>query len=218
VLLLGTVALLLLLHRGDAEGAARLAHREIEFLLHRGETVEERVPVAQRHWWNWFRVTHGVLAATDRRLLYVGAPPQALLRHEEEPAELEEASWRYEQPIEVQRERMFFGTLEGLVLSTDSVRERFAVAAHDVARLDTVLAVITRRREEMRAVQDAERRALEVAAEAARRPISHLTREGESLERIAARYGTSIDSLRAWNALANDRIKVGQRLLVKPGR
>jgi hypothetical protein len=210
--------LLLLLHRGDAEGAGRLAHREVEFLLQRGETIEERVPVVQRHWWNWFRVTHGVLAATDRRLLYVGTPPEPVLRREQEPAELEEAVWRYEQPIEVHRERMFFGTREGLVLSTDSVRERFAVAAHDVARLDTVLAVIVRRRAEMRAVYDAERRALEVAAEAARRPITHLTREGESLERIATRYGTSVDSLRAWNRLGNDRIRVGQRLLVKPGR
>lgn len=218
MLFLGTVALLLLLHRGDAEGAARLAHREVEFLLQRGETIEERVPVAQRHWWNWFRVTHGVLAATDRRLLYVGTPPEPIFRREEEPAELEEAAWRYEQPIEVHRERMFLGTLEGLVLSTDSVRERFAVASHDVARLDTVLAVIARRRAEMRAIQEAERRALEGAAEASRRPVTHITRDGESLALLAARYGTSVDSLRAWNSLASDRIKVGQRILVKPGR
>jgi hypothetical protein len=159
-----------------------------------------------------------VLAATDRRLLYVGTPPEPVFRREEEPAELEEASWRYEQPIDVHRERMFLGTLEGLVLSADSVRERFAVAAHDVARLDTVLAVITRRRAEMRAIQEAERRALEVAAEASRRPVTHVTREGESLVLLAARYGTSVDSLRAWNSLASDRIKVGQRILVKPGR
>lgn len=215
---ISAAALLLFLHRGDAEGAARLANRAVDDLLQSGEAVEHRVPVQQRHWWTWFRVSHGVLAATDRRILYIGVPPAGILPREEEPVELEEGSWRYDQPVAARREPTRLGNRVGLVLRLEGVDETFAVAGQDVAKVDTLFAIIVRRRAELAAVREAERRALEFAAEAARRPIHHEVLAGESLERIAARYGATLDSLRVWNKLRGDRIFPGQRLLVKPGQ
>lgn len=187
-------------------------------MLQSGESVEHRVPVQQRHWWTWFRVSHGILAATDRRIIYVGVPPTGILPREEEPAELEEDSWRYDQPLAARRERTRFGNRVGLVLSLDGTEQPFAIAARHTGKVDTLFAIIGRRREELQAVREAERRALEVAAAAARRPIYHLIQPGESLERIGLRYGASLDSLRAWNNLRGDRIYPGERLLVKPGQ
>ncbi|MEN3026730.1 MAG: LysM peptidoglycan-binding domain-containing protein [Chlorobiota bacterium] len=42
----------------------------------------------------------------------------------------------------------------------------------------------------------------------------HLVRRGETLARIAQRYGVSIAELKSWNRLRGDRLKAGQRLRI----
>jgi len=211
-------AILLFLHRGDPEGSARLANREIELELQRGETVEARVSVMQRYWWDLFRVTHGVIAATNRRLLYVGVPPDELLQREEEPRELYIASMPYDRPLDAVPTRVFFGTRLGVSLRGPTTTEHFGIASLDAGRLDSVLGVAARGRDLLRASQEAERRATEAAMAASRRAIYHLVQPGEALEYIASRYGASVDSLRRWNNLTGDRITAGKRLLVRPAQ
>jgi hypothetical protein len=108
------VATLLYLNRGDAEGSARVANREIDLLMQRGESVERRVVVQRRRWYDYFRVTHGVLAATDRRLVYIGVPPEDLLPREREPLELDQMIMPYDRPVDVGYTRAFPGTLTGV--------------------------------------------------------------------------------------------------------
>lgn len=140
---ISAAVLLVFLHRGDAEGAARLANREIDFALQAGESVEHRLPVQQRHWWTWFRLSHGVLAATDRRILYIGVLPEGILPREAEPRELEEASWRYDQPLSVRREPVSGRTRVGLVLSLAGEEQPFRVGSRSSAsRFATVRAWI----------------------------------------------------------------------------
>ena len=212
------VAGLLFLHRGDAEGSARVANREIDALLQPGEAIEQRVSVQRRRWFDYFRVTHGVLAATDRRLLYVGVPPEELIPRDPEPLELDQLSVPYDRPIDVLSTRVFFGTLPGVKISAGGRSESFGVTALDREKMDGVLAVLARREAELRAASESERKAAEAAAAAARRAITHLVQPGEALEHIAQRYGTTVDSLRRWNSLTNDRITAGHRLVVRPER
>ncbi|MDW8012072.1 MAG: LysM peptidoglycan-binding domain-containing protein [Bacteroidota bacterium] len=47
-----------------------------------------------------------------------------------------------------------------------------------------------------------------------RRVMYHLVRRGETLARIAQRYGVSIAELKSWNRLRVDRLKAGQRLRI----
>src|SRR4029079_13839850 len=99
-----------------ADGSARIANRELELMLERGETIDWRAPVMSRHWWHYFRVTHGVLPATNRRLLYVGVPPEEILPREAEPQLLEESSFPYDRPIEICRGPVFLGPLTGAAI------------------------------------------------------------------------------------------------------
>ncbi|MEP2624680.1 MAG: LysM peptidoglycan-binding domain-containing protein [Ekhidna sp.] len=44
----------------------------------------------------------------------------------------------------------------------------------------------------------------------------YLVQTGETLSTIAGKIGVSIDSLKIWNALVSDRLKIGQKLFYKP--
>jgi LysM domain len=209
------LALLLFLHRGDPEGSARLANREIEFLLEPGEVVEQRAAVRQRHWWHYFRVTHGVLAATDRRLIYLGVPPAELLPRDEEPPIFEQTVFAYG-PVAVRKQRVFLGTLPGVVLSADRQSATFGYSPAERPRVDRVLGLLERKQFAMHEAAEQERLAQLAAIEAARQPKWHVVARGEALESIALQYGTTVQNLKLWNNLASDRIKSGQRLLVKP--
>ena len=49
-------------------------------------------------------------------------------------------------------------------------------------------------------------------ASAASRPSSYRVRRGDTLTKIARRFGVTIDDLRTWNGMSSDRIVVGERL------
>lgn len=216
--LAGALAVAVYLDRGDPASAERAIAREIEFLLERGEVVERRIPVTRRHWWHFFRVSHGALVATDRRLLYLAVPPANLLHRESGPVEIDLLGWPYADGVAVARSRALPGRPAAVHLAGGGQSEMLLLAGRDLRRADTLFALVGRHLEELRATREAERRAVEAAREAARRAVYHQVRPGESLTLLAVRYGASIDSLRAWNALTTDRIRAGQRLLVKPER
>jgi hypothetical protein len=215
-LVLAIIGALLFIHRGDAEGSARIANREVELMLERGEGIDWRAPVMARHWWHYFRVTHGVLAATNRRLLYVGVPPEEILPREPEPQLLEESSFPYDRPLDIWRGRVFLGTLTGIVVRAPGQMRTFGVAASERSRLDSVLSLMSRHQKAIRDSVETERQRALAAAEAARQPVYHLVERGEALELIARQYNVTVAQLQDWNDLPSPQIRAGLRLLVKP--
>ncbi len=204
--------------RGDPDGAARVANAQVAAELETDERVLAQVPVYQREWWDYYRHTYGVLVATNRRLLFAGMPPEAVLHRDDGPPQVVEASFPLARGISVTRGRGFLGRDRVVELNAAGARARLAVVARDEDRLQAVLDEVTRAQAALRAVSDAERRAVEAAAAAARRPVRHLVQRGEALDYIARRYGVTADSLARWNGLTTSRITVGSRLLVRPGR
>lgn len=216
VSLLALVAYALYSNPADTGRARAGARSLLVSALDPGERVERRAYAYQRYWWDYYRETHGVLTLTDRRVLFVGVPPANYLIPDDGPPASERREFALDTLTVVDRGRVFLGTAPGLIFRTRSAREAFAVPAESRAAADTIVRSLERRQALIRETASRERRAQEYAAWLARLPIWHRVERGEALSTLATRYNTTVELIRAWNRLPGDRVRIGQRLLVKP--
>jgi LysM repeat protein len=197
----------------EARAAARA---QLALVLDPGEVVEQAAFVSQRSWWNYFHETQGVLAATDRRLIFVGVEPRGLMDPDADaPPAFEVRSWGYDS-ITVRPARVFPGAASGLALTTRAGRDEYAASRVNRPSVRRVAGAIERRQAAIREAAARERAAQLAAAEAARQPVYHTVERGEALISIAQKYNTTPEVIQQLNNLRGSRIKVGQRLLVKP--
>jgi LysM repeat protein len=198
---------------GARRTAREAALREVAAQRQTTERIVAQAYVSQRRWTDLWRESFGVLVATDRRLLYVGAPPTPLLRPRDEgPLELQVESFPYDaaftlEPRTIVRDR-------GLVLRTPAEQLDFIVddatwrAALSVAQASaSARAAVTRE-------QLALDRTIRTAPTRAEEHVLYQVRRGETLTGLARRFRTSPDVLRQLNRLTSDEIEVGQRLRV----
>ena len=208
--------------RLGAAAAEGMARRELALVLDAGETVEQSARVSRRLWWNYYHPIRGVLAATDRRLIWVGVVPKGVLeRDPDEPTAFDVKTWAYDHDadsVSARPVRVFPGATRGIAIAAPANRAAFAVAGREWPRVAQVTGVVERRQAALREQAERERQAQEYAAWLARQPVYHVVRRGEALLTVAARYGLTPDSLRTLNDLPSDRIVAGRRLLVKPAQ
>jgi len=216
VALLAALAYALYSNPADTGRARASAQSLLVSALDPGERVERRGYAYQRYWWDYFRETHGVLTLTDRRLLFIGVPPVNYLVPDDGPPASERRDFALDTITTVARGRVFLGTAAGLIFAGRAGAEVFAVPGEARAAADSIVASVERRQATIRETASRERRAQEYAAWLARLPIWHRVERGEALSTLANRYNATVDQLRTWNNLPNDRVRIGQRLLVKP--
>ena len=201
----------------NRRGASQAAAQHLRLMLDAGEVVQSEVNAIQRHWWDRFSETRGVLAVTDRRLIFVGVAPRDILEHEPGPPVLDVHTFSFDTVVTVRQSRVYFGLSSGLTLSTLRDTESFALPSGEGERMRALMLAVDRHRAAQLEVAARERRAQVEAAEAAARPRIHIVLRGEALTTIATSYNTTIETLRQLNGLANDQIKAGQRLIVGIG-
>jgi LysM repeat protein len=63
-----------------------------------------------------------------------------------------------------------------------------------------------------------ERRLRAAVAALINEPIYYTVKRGDALFSIARKFETTPEQIQQWNQLEGDRVKIGQRLLVKPAR
>lgn len=215
LLVIGAVIAYLISLRPDVAASQRLARRELQVLLEPTERVEAALWARRREWWDGFRETYGILALTDRRALFVGIPPRELLTPERGPQQFVILQLGRNETLTARRRRVDLGTAAGIVVENDR-GARLVFASTDTAGVSWLLADVTeqRRSEASSAGLALEARAYE--RNVAQQAVWHVVAAGDALGSIATRYGTTEAKLAEWNRLSSTRIRVGQRLLVKP--
>lgn len=219
---IGVAGWLLYTPRVSAAAAERMARQELAQVLDAGEAVEQSAQVSRRLWWNYYHPIRGVLAATDRRLIWVGVVPKGIIdRDPDEPAAFDVKTWAYRydaDSVSARPARVFPGATRGVAIASPADRAAFAVAGREWRRVAQVTAILDRRQAALREQAERERQAQDYVAWLARQPVYHIVRRGEALFTIASLYGLTPDSLRALNNLPSDKIVIGRRLLVKPAQ
>jgi LysM domain len=200
---------------GARRAARASAQREVRAQLAGDERIVASVFSSQRRWTDMYRESFGIVVATDRRLLYVGAPPTPLLRPREDgPEELLVESYPYDAAFTLEPQTVFRGLWRGLDLQTPGAHVSFLV---DDAMWANALAVSQASQAARRAVtQDdaAFAESFRAPAPPAEEYVTHIVQRGETLTGLARRFRTSPDVLRQLNQLTADDIRVGQRLRV----
>lgn len=217
--LLGTAALVAAAAIIPPIGARRVARdaalNEVSAMMQPGERIVSQAFASQRRWTDMWRESFGVVVATDRRLLYVGAPPTPLLRPRDDgPLELLVESYPYDAAFTLETRPVLWGQLRGLVLRTPGADVDFIV--DDASWSDAQLVAKASAAARGVATRELEQvdRTMRAAPGRAEEYVPHIVRRGETLTGLARRYRTSPDVLRQLNRLEQDEIKVGQRLRV----
>lgn len=216
---LAVVALALLVHVTTTEprDTRERVMREAEGgMLAADERVRLMVPVYQRPAGDYFRATRGVLLLTDRRLVHVGLLPRDIFITEAEPDAFVRRAMPIDTTVSVEAARGFLGVDRAVVVERRGGRVSLSVSDEHWDAARAILDAVAHRQASERAVAARRAAVARAMAEAARRPVYHTVARGEALSTIARRYGTSVAELQSLNALPGNRIRAGQKLLVKP--
>lgn len=211
-------------YRTEPRNYSAIAERELRLnTLAEGERVIRMVAVFQRPWIDYFRATRGLLVLTDRRLLFLGLEPRDLLGSGDSPPTFTEHDFPIDTMVQLRPGRTFFGIAKAVVIQTAEGNYRFGVASQGWGKASLLLHSVAARHERVIAISEkqAQRRLLidaqrKVAQQEAAKAKYYTVQRGDALSTIAARWNTTPDTLRAWNNIPNNKIRIGQRLLVKP--
>ena len=200
---------------GARRTARDLASRELQVQLEPGEKVVASTFASQRRWTDMWRESFGMLVATDRRVLYVGAPPSPLLRPlDEGPTELLVESYRYDAAFTIEPRERIWPLGEGLSLRTPAGDVKFIIDERDRQGARLVAESSTRARRELTLQSQRLAEANQTEIPAAAVYVPYIVRRGETLTQLARRFETTPDVLRQLNQLQSDAIRAGQRLRV----
>jgi hypothetical protein len=222
-------------YRADPRDARVFAERELRLtVLRPDERVAASVTVWQRPLIDYFRATRGILVVTSAppdtahpvggRLIYLGLQPRDPLSPADAPPTFDQREWPIDTLVRVEPTRTFFYVANALsVAAPREPRLVLGYPAGAAADAEAVRSAIAKKYAELRAIgwqRREERRARDRARLAqiyeGRRAWYHTVKRGEALSTVATLYGATPDQVREWNGLTGDRIRVGQKLLVKP--
>ncbi len=208
------------MRHADAPRAWKAADREIASgMLRYGEKVERTAKVFQRRASEYYRGSNGVLYATSERIIFVGVVPPSNTRSEDSPDVILTSEFPNDTTLVMDFKRLYLLTSHGVKISYPGKAEGvFAAYPGESEALDSLVINVNRRLSAMKDTAAMERRLREAVAKLIREPLYYRIRSGDALSVVARKFSTTPEKLKEWNKLATDRVRIGDSLLVKPGK
>ncbi len=202
----------------DAPKAWAAAERELQGgMLHFGETVDRKARVFMRRPSDYFRGANGMLYATNERLIFIGIAPGDKFEDDDSPPVMISMEFPNDTLLALEPARLFFMTAHGVrVNHPRTPGAELATIRGQEPALDSLVAHVTAIHSTQRRDAARERRLREAVAALIRQPLYYTVKRGDALSLVARKFDATPEQIKEWNKLEGDRIKIGQRLLVKP--
>ena len=204
----------------DAPKAWTAADRELRGgMLQYGEKVVRRAKVFMRRPSDYYRGANGVLYATNDRLIFIGVAPGSKFESSDAPPMIVSQEFPNDTLLALAGTRLYFLTAHGIRVRHPGVpRGEFAAIRGQEAALDSLTDYVNTIHASQRRDAAIERRLRQAVDALIKQPLYYTVRRGDALSLIATKFDATADQIRQWNQLEGDRVKIGQRLLVKPAK
>jgi hypothetical protein len=217
------VQIALYTQRTEPRDSRAIVERELRLnTLEPGERVVRSLPVFRRAPTEYYRQTRGLLVLTDRRLVYLGAPPRDVTGASDAPPTFDQREFRIDTAVTIEPATSVLGLARALSVESPEASVELAVPAGYWPKAQLMMRAWEGRHAKLAAIGVWGARVREARAELARviqawkkEPVHHEVRPGDALSSIAAWYETTPESLRALNGIEGNKIKVGQRLIIR---
>ena len=219
------VVVQLVLHsmRTEPRDSRMMADRELEVnVVEPGEKIEQVVSVVRRAPVDYFRATRGVLALTSKRIVFLGLRPRDMLAPSDAPPTFEQQDFPIDTAVSLSTGRVMAFLAKGVILETPDETIRLAVPETAWPEAQKLVTRMTSSRETARAAAERQEQLRTVANEEWKRAVAawhkaqyYTVRRGDALGSVATNWNTTAERLQQLNKLPDNRIRVGQTLLVR---
>jgi hypothetical protein len=204
----------------DAPKAYTAADRELKGgMLHYGEKVERTAKVFMRRPSDYFRGANGLLYATNDRLIFIGVAPGSKFESDDAPPVILSQEFPNDTLLKLDARRLNFMTAHGVRVSHPGVPPgEFAAVRGQEANLDSLANYVNAVHAAQREAAASEKRLRAAVTALINMPIYYTVKRGDALFSIARKFETTPEKIQEWNQLPDTRVKIGQKLLVKPAK
>jgi LysM domain-containing protein len=204
----------------DAPKAWTAADRELRGgMLQYGEKVQRQAKVFMRRPSDYYRGANGVLYATNDRLIFIGVAPGSKFESSDAPPMIVSQEFPNDTLLDLRGTRLYFLTAHGVrVDHPGAPRGEFAAIRGEESALDSLTDYVNAIHTAQRKAAASERRLRQAVDALIKQPLYYTVKRGDALSLIATKFDATADQIRQWNQLEGDRVKIGQRLLVKPAK
>jgi len=204
----------------DAPKAWAAAERELQGdMLQYGEKVVRKAKVFMRRPSDYYRGANGVLYATNDRLIFIGVAPGSKFEDDDAPPMIVSQEFPNDTLLDLKGTRLYLMTAHGIRVTRPGLpRGEFAASGGEEPALDSLADYVNSIHAAQRAEAAREKRLRQAVDALIKEPLYYIVKRGDALFSIARKFETTPEQIQQWNQLVGDRVKIGQRLLVKPAK